>query len=407
MFFYKEHVTTGYCDHCKGCAVIQAAKSFWRNLFALRTSTLESAEASYQTWYTNYLKSVAASGNGSHDIYVYANAAAQLYYEQTRNSDNYVKSYDSGSSLSSSNSALSSSDSQYQWQNRANWVFPNDETSHHDHKQQSYWTTLASRTSTWYGRPIYNGYYKNGAFVQAYGYYNSKGQYYSLQHDTIEWDDTLYGIMPDGWLGMDANTKSCHSNNAGSCYNQFDACLQLLEDHDYDSTPTTAPDDGSYHTQRQHPTLSDFLQCVEVDPMAQFTNGQNPFFPESNSTRLNFNCHEEDKACVKIQDYANQVYAFQQAKNANRRYYIGPHCASNSHDIGLAVYQDQYCSTVDSQWTVEQVLGYAPYSAALNLSSNECISCAPDKVSPFHILNASSVILSTVTNADRSFCTVR
>jgi hypothetical protein len=381
MLQYQMHRVAGYCEYCINCASKEAAKSFWTHLHALRTNTLEAVEASYQTWYTNYLESYA-SGNGNNDAYANAdaNTAAQLYYEQTRHSYTHASHCDSGSSTGSS-----SSDSQYQWQNRANWEFPNKQIGVDHQHQHSYWTSLASErcTSTWYGRPIFNGYYKNGAFIQHYGYFNSEGHFYSLQHDTIEWDDTLYGTMPDGWDGIDARTESCSSQHAGSCYHQFDTCLQIISDQT-----------------QQRATLRDFLGCVEVDPMAQYANEQNPIVPPPK----NFNCYDDDEACAKAQEYANQ-----QGKNANRRYYIGPHCASNSRDIGLAVYQDKYCSVVDSQWTVEQVLGFTPYLAAVSLSSNECVTCAPDEVSPFRNLkNVSRAIPSfTGTNAVPSFCTGR
>jgi hypothetical protein len=415
MLEYQEHRVAGYCEYCQNCASIEAAKSFWKNLYALRTSTLETVEASYQTWYTNYLESYA-SGNGNNDAYsnVDANTAAKLYYEQTRNSNNYANNYaannyysGSSSSSSSSNSG-SSSASQYQWQNQANWEFQNSQTRVYNNQES--WTNMASRGGTWYGRQILNGYYENGAFVQDYGYFNSEGQYISLQDDAIEWDDTLYGEMPDGWDEIDANTESCSYKYAGSCYNQFDACMQILQDQDYQATQAAAS--GGYYSNQQQAqeaytqkaTLKDFLGCVEVDPMAQYTNAnaQSEYSQQQSygSQVQNFNCYDGDEACAKAQEYANQMYAYEQEKNANRRYFIGPHCGSNARDIGLAVYQDEYCSVVDSKSTVENVLGYAPYSSAINLFPDECLSCFPDEVS---LSNVICFLVSIHTNEHTPF----
>lgn len=403
MLEYQETRVAGYCEYCQNCAATEAAKSFWTNLYTTRATALATAQASYATWYTTYLESYTnTNGNQNSDSYsnVDANTAAQQYYQKIRNSNNYANQYVqsnygySGSSSSSSSSSSSgyasgsSSASQYQWTNEANWQFQNSQNR--VYSNQDSWHAMASQGGTWFGRPIMNGYYENGAFVQDYGYFNIDGSYISLSDDEIEWDENLYGEQPSGWNAITVDTESCNVNYAGSCYNQFDACMQILEDQDYQVTQSSSSG-NSYNGQQaaqesyaNRNTLKDFLGCVEVDPTSQYGNGnaQSAYAQQQNyqQQQVNYNCYDGDEACQKMQSYTAQMYEYQAQKSANRRYYVGPHCGSNGKDITLAVYSDQFCSVLDSESTVEKVLGYNPVSSSLTLFPTECMACFPEEV---------------------------
>jgi len=74
-------------------------------------------------------------------------------------------------------------------------------------------------------------------------------------------------------------------------------------------------------------------------------------------------------------DQNNEAQAF----NA-RGYYIGPTCEDN-HDIKLAVYSDEDCTSLDKDITVEDILGYDPMAdSATTMIPYECVNCGGDNV---------------------------
>ena len=391
MLEYQEHRVAGYCEYCQNCATIEAAKHFYTEVKNNKVSAVETAVAAYDTWYQDWLETQYANNNLSEDAEVDTNSAAQAYYMSIKDGTNYATDYASnayGSSYSSSSSSVSKSTGSYSAYNNQMWEMQN--TQNKVYSSSESWASMGSRSGTFYGQPVLNGYYENGVFYSQYGYFNSAGTYVTLEDDEFFWDETLWGEMPEGFDGITEDTESCLYKYAGSCYNQYDACMQILEDEDYTlykeyQTQQSASGYG-YQQQQQvvKSTLKDFLGCVEAYPMEKYGNQyyQQSQYAQQQSyqnAQGEYNCYEGDENCQKIQEYQAQMYAYQLEKAQNRRYFIGPNCGSNSRDISLAVYQDEYCSVIDSESTVESVLGYAPYSSTLNLFPSECLNCLSEE----------------------------
>ena len=391
MLEYQEHRVAGYCEYCQNCATIEAAKHFYTEVKNNKVSAVETAEAAYDTWYQDWLETQYANNNLSEDAEVDTNSAAQTYYMSIKDGTNYATDYASnayGSSYSSSSSSASKTTGSYSAYNNQMWEMQN--TQNKVYSSSESWASMGSRSGTFYGQPVLNGYYENGVFYNQYGYFNSAGTYVTLEDDEFFWDETLWGEMPEGFDGITEDTESCLYKYAGSCYNQYDACMQILEDEDYTlykeyQTQQSASGYG-YQQQQQvvKSTLKDFLGCVEAYPMEKYGNQyyQQSQYAQQQSyqnAQGEYNCYEGDENCQKMQEYQAQMYAYQLEKAQNRRYFIGPNCGSNSRDISLAVYQDEYCSVIDSESTVESVLGYAPYSSTLNLFPSECLNCLSEE----------------------------
>lgn len=399
MLEYQESRVAGYCDYCQTCATIEAAKRFWTEVYTTRTTALASAQTAYETWYTSYLQTYQNNNNGYQQGDTIT--AAQQYYQNVRDSNNYANQYvattngnsgsSSGSSSSSSSSssgsttsAYGSSSSQYQWSNQNMWEYQN--TQNRVSSSSNVWSNMGT-AGTFYGRPILNGYYDNGEFVQEYGYFNGNGVYISLEGNQIKWDETLWGEEPDGWNEITVDTESCLYKYAGSCYNQYDACMQILQDEDYQTYKAYQAAQSSSNSQygnqqnaatQQQATLKDFLGCAEVTPVY----GGNAYVQQQSAyaQQKQYDCYDGDENCQRYNEYQQKLYYYSQQKSQSRRYFIGPSCGSNGRDISLAVYSDEYCSVLDSSSKVDDVLGYAPYSSSINLMPTECMACLVDEV---------------------------
>lgn len=387
---YQEHRVAGYCEYCQNCATIESAKHFYADVKTAKAAAVETASASYDTWYQDWLETQYANGNLADGAEADTNAAAQSYYMSIKDGTNYANEYAAnayGSNYASSSSSAKNTGS-YNAYNAQMWEMQNSQNKVYSSSET--WSSMGSRSGTFYGQPVLNGYYENGVFYNVYGYFNSAGVYISLEDDEFVWDETLWGEMPDGFEDITEDTESCLYKYAGSCYNQYDACMQILEDEDYtlykEYQAQQSASGYGYQQQQQvvKSTLKDFLGCVEAFPMEKYGNQyyQQSQYAQQQSyqnAQGQYNCYDGDENCQKMQEYQAQMYAYQLEKAQNRRYFIGPNCGSNGRDISLAVYQDEYCSVLDADSTVESVLGYAPYSSTLNLFPSECINCLSEE----------------------------
>lgn len=394
MLEYQEHRVAGYCEYCQNCATIEAAKHFITEVKNAKVTAVETASAAYDSWYEDWLETQYANGNLAEDAEADTNAAAQTYYMSIKDGTNYANDYAANAYGSNYASASSSSATKntgsYNAYNMQMWEVQNSQNKVYSSSES--WASMGSRSGNFYGQPVLNGYYENGVFYNVYGYFNSAGVYVSLEDEEFFWDETLWGEMPEGFDGITEDTESCAYKYAGSCYNQYDACMQILEDEDYtlykEYQTQQATSGYGYQQQQQQQvvksTLKDFLGCVEAFPMEKYGNQyyQQSQYAQQQSyqnAQGQYNCYEGDENCQKMQEYQAQMYAYQLEKAQNRRYFIGPNCGSNGRDIALAVYQDEYCSVIDSESTVESVLGYSPYSSTLNLFPSECINCLSEE----------------------------
>ena len=109
-----------------------------------------------------------------------------------------------------------------------------------------------STFGTWYDRPIYPGYYDTyGAFNACWGYNSEEGficlaaenmvlsdevAYELDNREAVYWDADIFGTQPDTWSNFTINgfitavdqDDLCDSRYSSSCYNQYDACMEVL-----------------------------------------------------------------------------------------------------------------------------------------------------------------------------------
>lgn len=105
----------------------------------------------------------------------------------------------------------------------------------------SFFTNLSgfqgSTFGTWYDRTIYPGYYDSYDQFHACWGYNSEaaGRFICLdKSEKIYWDSDIYGTVPSTWTEFMENgylvdeEESCDSRYSSSCYNQYDACMEVF-----------------------------------------------------------------------------------------------------------------------------------------------------------------------------------
>ena len=80
MLEYQEHRVAGYCEYCQNCATIEAAKHFYAEVKTSKATAVETASASYEAWYDDWLATQYANNYIAEGAEVDTNAAAQAYY---------------------------------------------------------------------------------------------------------------------------------------------------------------------------------------------------------------------------------------------------------------------------------------------------------------------------------------
>lgn len=235
-----------------------------------------------------------------------------------------------------------------------------------------------------------NGQFNNGVFQEGWGFIGADGNFYSLENDDIiqNWDADMYGYeLPDGWdqyLGQ-GEQESCSYESAGSCYNQFVACMQILGEDEYEDYAQEVAEEvyGDMYEmyERNQATLQDFMECTEIDFDGDYEGDdkqQDEQQGQNNGGYYNGNWQ------------ANGNANYEQYKNDDGDYsfYVGPHCDGDK--ITLAVYTDEYCSNYASGVDIEDILGYDPMQGMdgeeFELVPTDCISCAYDEVGSRRIL---------------------
>ena len=396
-----------------------------------------------QNWYTQFLENYdynsnngnnyngdnadGEDGDGNGGGNYNGNALAQQYYTAIRNGNNYANQY-ANYNYANTNSNSNSGSNNYnaynangqgygynamngndRWYNQNMW--DTQRSQQQQSSNQASWASMGSPSGTFYGRQIMNGYYDgDGVFYQVYGYFNGDGEYVSLEDDEISWDETLWGEQPDNWDGVTEDTESCAYTYSGSCYNQYDACMQILEDENYrdyqyqnaQQNNQGGNDQAEGEGYQRRSSLKDFVECVEVTPVNQYGGNsdyanyqyasQNSYNQNNQQNQYDYDCGGNEY-CEQQRQYNANAYAYARAQDENRRYFVGPHCGSNNKDISLAVYKDEYCSVQDTATTVEEVLGYS-LTNSIDLFPSECMSCMDDGVSePKALLQLKPVFL--------------
>lgn len=390
----------GFCEFCNTCAGIESAKQFVSEVNSHRETVLAQAETNMQTWIANYEAELAANGNGYYDgngDYV-ANEDVEL----TTTYWNYLRS--NANNNANNNQAYGGS-GQW-WQNQQSMGQFWGAQSSSQASNSASWNSMGS----WYGRPVYNGYFgDDGNFYQGWGYFSAyDGAYHFLEavegeneqeQDVFFYDPALFGDMPDNWNeaffqqdeaqeeDQQQMMQSCSSTEITSCNGQYDTCMQILGDGDYQAYLESMYGEG-YEAAR----ASNFATCTAVDgsnlQADQAEQAQDQAYANYQSNNVyqqqnygNVECEEGDEDCEAQQDYNQQMYQQQmqnqqQGQGAAKNYYIGPRCGADGHSIDFAVYSDEYCSTYESDAKVKDILGYNLIDDSSELVPSECISCA-------------------------------
>jgi hypothetical protein len=401
VFEEQEGRVYGYCEYCQQCATIESAKAFYTEVASRREAAITTAEANYEEWYNTYVTAYAETQAANAEANGYNNAneqgddseVAQRYYTYVKDKTNYANTYyqanygSSGgySASSSSASASYSASSQPQWDSSQFWQYQQSSTKQYSNKNS--WSSMGSSFATYFGQTIVNGYFdENGDFNEGWGYFNCNGEFIGIEDDGGEWDECVFGEQPDGWNDVADDTESCNFEYASSCYNQYDACMTILQDEEYLAyTNPTGYGDVL--------TMKDFVECTGVDvsnSQGTVYSNQDYYAQQYKSKQeyfnTQYNCYDGDEDCYTQRDYAMKVWSYQQSQKANRQYYIGPHCDSNGRDITLAVYKDEYCSVLDTETTIKSLLGYS-LADTVDLVPDECIACGVvdgvSKLQPF------------------------
>ena len=276
------------------------------------------------------------------------------------------------------------------------------------YQQMQGWSNMGA----WYGHRIVNGkvtYDDNGnaEFEEGWGFIGSDGEFYSLEDTKSAIQGTEFGYqLPEGWddwlksaqngKGADA-IESCSYDNAGSCYNQFFACMQVLGQDDYEEYVEQFNNElyeemyEDADVERFRATMSDYLQCTKIDFDVEWNgngNDQNNN-QNQNDQQNNYQGGGYDYSSGQWQAYDGMDYQGQweqyRADDGDLEFYIGPHCDGDK--ITLGVYTDEYCSTYASGILIEDLLGFNPLDEDnddFDLVPTECVSCAYDEVSLRH-----------------------
>ncbi|GAX20831.1 hypothetical protein FisN_7Hh145 [Fistulifera solaris] len=402
----EESRVVNYCTYCQSCADLQAYKAFWAEVDYRRQAALAQAQANYEYWYQTYITNGQQqnqyqnmyNGNQNGNNGNNANNAnngnnnqnaniAQRYYQYIRNKSNYANNYYQNN-YGANGGYSNQNQVQYKWTNEDFWMMQNNYQNSYQEMQN--WQVVGSATNTrFYGKPVYNGYFDgNGDFIQGYGYFNDRGTYTSLETelDNTQWDASLWGEFPATWQNVDLQSEDCSGEYASSCSNQYDACMVILQDGDYMGYQQSMHGYGSYSENMRGSngqttySLKDFVACTEIEMFQDGNDYANQQYYEQQYMNKQqyfeeqYNCYDGDENCAQKREYAMNQYNYEMQQYMNRQYFIGPHCSGDGRTITLAVYKDQYCSVLDSDTTVKELIGYDPVQQ-VELVPEECISC--------------------------------
>jgi hypothetical protein len=274
------------------------------------------------------------------------------------------------------------------------------------YKQMQGWSGIGA----WYGHRVVNGHmtYDNGVatWEAGWGFIGSDGEFYSLEatKDAVMGTDWGYELPEEWeqWLQrvdnidkLDDALESCSYENAGSCYNQFFACMQVLGDDTYDEYVEQFNEQlyeemfEDAARERFMASMTDYLECTKVDFDVDWNgNGNNQ--NQNNQNNQNQQAQQEGDyeagyANGQWQAYEGMNYQGQweqyRQEDGDLEFYIGPHCDGDK--ISLGVYTDEYCSSYASGIDIEDLLGFNPMADAeddFELVPTECVSCAYDEV---------------------------
>lgn len=408
----EEQRVVDYCNYCQECAEIEAYKNFWNEVEFNRESALNRSIANYKTWlynyydaqeqrdyangasYSSYTSKKLRLNRSSAGVYDETDVdLAEAYYKNIRDGSNYANNYYNQEYSSQSNYGNQNqmSDPSVQWTDQQFWMFQTSAENTKANYQK--WKDMdRSSYGTFYGKRIINGHYDAyGNFQRGFGYFNGTGGFQSLEQpfEERQWD-TNWGQMPEAWVEFTNMTESCLYQYAGSCYNQYDSCMSVLQDYDYwsfnnvnagnlsktyaDYTNRSKYVEPEYRTYTFKSLINCTLVREDTDENNQELN-QQLYEKKEEFVKANYNCYEGDTKCEDERDNALALYDAQLRRTiGSTARYVGPHCSTSGKRISLAVYKDAYCTVYDEKSSVTEMIGFDP-SDDTDLVPNECIEC--------------------------------
>lgn len=365
-------------------------------------------QQNYENYANNYNNNNGQNNNGN--SYYYNNNGNQAYggnYGENQGQYGYQSQYSGGDDQALTDDQVRANT--YQEQNSAKWQMW-DSFNQNLYGQQNggdyqMYQQMSQQMQAWSGMGAWNGHrvvngrmtYDNGVatWEAGWGYIGSDGEFYSLEDTKEAIQGTDWGYeLPNNWeqwLDKGDEIESCSYDNAGSCYNQFFACMQVLGDDTY-SEYVEQFNEQLYEEmfedaarERFMASMTDYLECTKIDFDVDWNGGN-----DNNQNQDNQNQDNQDYQggysngqwqAYEGMDYQGQWEQYR-ADDGDLEFYIGPHCDGDK--ITLGVYTDEYCSTYASGIAIEDLLGFNPMDDAdedFTMVPTECVSCAYNEVS--------------------------
>jgi hypothetical protein len=364
--------------------------------------------------YENYANNYNNNGQNNNGYYYNGNNGNQAYGgNYGENQGQY--GYQSSSSYGGDGSEEALTDDEirantYQETNSAKWQMW-DSFNMNMYGQQNggdyqMYQQMSQQMQAWSGMGAWNGHrvvngrmtYDNGVatWEAGWGFIGSDGEFYSLEDTKEAITGTDWGYeLPQNWeqwLDKGDQIESCSYDNAGSCYNQFFACMQVLGDDTY-SEYVEQFNEQLYEEmfedaarERFMASMTDYLECTKIDFDVDWNGGNNNNNQnQENQDQQNGGDYQGGYANGQWQAYEGMDYQGQweqyRQDDGDLEFYIGPHCDGDK--ITLGVYTDEYCSTYASGIAIEDLLGFNPMDDAdedFTMVPTECVSCAYDEV---------------------------
>eukprot|EP00977_Amphora_coffeiformis_P000989 scaffold212_cov173-Amphora_coffeaeformis.AAC.15 len=275
----------------------------------------------------------------------------------------------------------------YAQQRFSTWCARGTSGSNYRDDQKS-WQTMRSTFGTWYDRTIYPGFYdSDGQFNACWGYSSANNGFICLDTELADgpgvyWDTDIFGTAPETWTYFLYNgyivdqQELCDSRYSSSCYNQYDACMEILNYQQPQGNNYNNVESGNGGRLK----LIELLQCVPISEndiqysaLAFYTK-----YVYAQERFQQYNTQTENYASNNGQNgnYYKKYYGDNGAE-ASANLYIGPACGGDSMAIKLAVYSDEYCTQRVHETSVSELLGYNPLAENTDIFPSECISCRP------------------------------
>ena len=181
--------------------------------------------------------------------------------------------------------------------------------------------------------------------------------------DTVYWDKSIFGTQPYKWSNFTQNgyivdqEDYCDSRYSSSCYNQYDACMEILGE-------TTRTSYAAANAKKEKRLgLSTLLHCTNItedlmqyDALSFYSQW---VYVQAKNRQYDQEIAEYNNEMMR-NGYWDSVYNYIDTPEPGL--YVGPSCGRDSMTIKLAVYGDPNCTSRVKEISVKELLGYDPLS---------------------------------------------